>query len=121
MAEKFGMSLLSLGLGFCQGMTGESISILPHFTKLQRLSLRGIPALTDKAISAALEVCGSFLRDLDVEECPHLGEGTLEAISINCRQLWHIYMIMLSACLSMTILTTTISAFSDAYNLWQLA
>ncbi len=86
MAEKFGMSLLSLGLDFCQGMTSESISVLPQFAKLQRLSLRGIPTLTDGAISAALDVCGSFLRDLDVEECPHLGDGTLEAIYTNCTQ-----------------------------------
>ncbi len=85
MAEKFGMSLLSLGLDFCMGMTSDSLSILPQFTKLQRLSLRGIPNLTDGAISAALDVCGPFLRELDVEECPNLGDGTLEAISTNCR------------------------------------
>ncbi len=85
MAKKFGSSLISLGLDFCLGMTSESLSMLPQFTKLQRLSLRGIPTLTDGAISAALNVCGPFLRDLDVAECSNLGDGTLEAISKNCR------------------------------------
>ncbi len=85
MATKFGASLVSLGLDFCLGMTSESLSILPQFTKLQKLSLRGIPNLTDGAISEVLNVCGSFLRDLDVEDCSNLGDGTLEAISTNCR------------------------------------